>query len=451
MKEITSLFEEERQLLLQALSEPGFSLIQLSGKVGVGIPDFLRQSLSAYEAAILNMQQLPLSGQQKYWAYYFPELENSEFADFFKDLAGLYKEKQGILVLLNYQNLIKSCPKLEQLIRKSIREDFKESNLKLIIVEEYGSEQAREKSLARGFYKQMAGLSLGFYPLNYLESMQFLAHWPAEDRLYGYSISGGYYDYLLKLAKYQNLDELLLEEFCSPNGELQSLPERVLASKLREPALYQMELQAMAEGAKRQKEIAEAAALPPSSAANYLRVLLELGLIEKRQAYRNNNPRLIRYFIADPVFRFVFYFLYKLDPLRQRGLLDECLEIIKDKLDDYFHQDFIEIAREYLLNLREQGELPNDIDDFAPWWNEPDQQIDLLGSNADTAVLAACKWSAEKASMADFEELKERGRLTQRRKHKLYLIFSKSGFSQELLEFAEGTADLYLVSLFGEA
>lgn len=258
MKEITSLFEEQRELLLNALGEPGFTLIQLSGRAGLGIPDFLRQTLSPYEATILDIQDLPLPGQRKYWAYYFPELENQDYSVFFKELAERFKDKQGIIVLLNYQRLIKSCEKLEQAIRKAIREDFKDANLKLIIVEEYGSEQGREKSLARGFYKQMAGLSLGFYPINYRESMQFLAHWPAEDRLYGYSISGGYYNYLLKLARYPNLDELLLAEFCSPNGELQALPHSLLAANLREPALYQMELQAMAEGAKRQKEIAEA-------------------------------------------------------------------------------------------------------------------------------------------------------------------------------------------------
>ena len=441
----------EAEILRRALLEPAFGLIHVSGPQGMGKSDLVRAVLSGHEASILNIPELPDMAQSKYWQVYFPELDERDWPEFFRQLAETYRERKGIIVLLNFQRLLRSAPRVEQSLRRAIREDFPETELKLIIVETYLSEEERDKSLARGFYQQAVTTRLELEPLDYRASSAVLAHWPAEEQLYGHSISGGRLPYLKRLASFSNLKEAIQAELLATDGMLQQNVQAFLRAHLREPALYELELMAMAGGASRQKEISEAAGLIPSSAANYLRVLLKLGLITKRQPYRNVNPRLTRYEISEPIFRFAYHFLYRLDPLRQRGLLDEAFAIVEEKFYAYFARDFQEIARVYLLELCAAGELPQDIDDFQPWWNDEGIEIDLIGSNAETAVLAACLWAEEKMDIEALESLKRKSRYTQRRKNKIYFLFSRSGFSPELIAAAESDAEVYLISLFGEA
>ncbi|MDO5734736.1 MAG: DUF234 domain-containing protein [Eubacteriales bacterium] len=441
----------EKEQILSTMATEGFSLITIGGRKGIGKAELLRACLKDYEATFIRIPDLAEAGQRQYWQYYFPDFTDADWGEFFRDLAQRYKAQPGILLLLDFERLLKVAPKIEAALRKAIREEFLNSQLKLIISYNFNSEAEKPKTLARGFYHQTAELNLDLYPLSYRESLAYLPHWSAEDRLYGYSISGGVPAYLEILSTYSNLEAALYAEFLKPEGYLQKLPALKLAESLREPAVYNLLLMAIAQGSERQKDIAETAEIPASSAANYLRVLLELGLIEKAQPYRNPNPRLMRYAVSEPIFRFCFHFLPRLDPLRQRGLYTEAYQLLREKMPAYFQKDFCLIARDYLLDLQKSGDLEGDFDDFAPWWNEDGTTIDLIGSDANLALLAACLWSNEKMTVDNLENLRQKSRLTQRRKNKIYTLFSRSGFTDELVELAENTDDLHLISLFGEA
>ena len=62
----------------------------------------------------------------------------------------------------------------------------------------------------------------------------------------------------------------------------------------------------------------------------------------------------------------------------------------------------------------------------------------------DKFLIGECKWKNEKVGMSVIEKLLERGELFSH-KDKKYVIFSKSGFSKEAMEYASVNENIKLV------
>lgn len=76
----------------------------------------------------------------------------------------------------------------------------------------------------------------------------------------------------------EHLDEAVLENLFDPSGYLFKEPENLLKQELREPALYNSIISAVAGGASRSNEISTKVGLESGVCAKYLRVLLDLGI-----------------------------------------------------------------------------------------------------------------------------------------------------------------------------
>lgn len=60
-------------------------------------------------------------------------------------------------------------------------------------------------------------------------------------------------------------------------------------------------------------------------------------------------------------------------------------------------------------------------------------EIDIVASHDSTALFAECKWENEPIGISELETLQRRAQLTQKGKAAEFYLFSKSGFSDELL------------------
>ncbi len=440
----------EQKRIQTALDAKGFGLITVGGRSGLGKSLMVRELFKGREGYFLDVPKVTEDSLKTYWRHYV-DFDFEDWDAFFQTLGREALEEPRYLVIRHFERLLNDLPEVEAALRRAIREDYPNTFLKIVLIDTFWSDEERPRSLVRGFYSQEAQLKLELAPFDYRESLAFLKKWSPEEALYAYSITGGVYDYLTILKDYPDLDTALREEFLRPEGGLRREPDYLLSQSLREPHVYNALLLAMAGGAERQKDIAEAAVIQPSSAANYLRVLVDLGIIDKKFPYKSRNPRLLRYGIREPLFRFCYHFLPRLDPLCQRGYIDEALSILKEQLPKYFNRDFRNIAKDFLLSAMGRGELDGNFDTFETWWNDADQTIDLLGSDANTALLATCLWDEEKMDLDALEELRQMSRLTQRRKNKIYFLFSRSGFTDELIETSAASPDVHLISLFGDA
>ncbi len=138
-------------------------------------------------------------------------------------------------------------------------------------------------------------------------------------------------------------------------------------------------------------------------------------------------------------YRFWFTFIYPRYDLLEKGEYNEALEEIKRDLDYFISSFFEELSNSLLEKIYEDK-----IIESGAYWDK-DVEIDLLVRLSDgTTIVGECKWKNHKVSKNILNKLKKVS-LKAGIKANLFALFSKNGFSNELLKSKE--RDLRLFSL----
>ena len=82
------------------------------------------------------------------------------------------------------------------------------------------------------------------------------------------------------------------------------------------------------------------------------------------------------------------------------------------------------------------------------WWYK-DKEIDIVGLNEQQNMIlfGECKWSKRKIGMETIEDLEEKSREVRWKNHKrreIYVLFSKSGFTEDIKSLAQNRTNLQL-------
>ena len=128
-------------------------------------------------------------------------------------------------------------------------------------------------------------------PLDYKETAVFHPNLSTEDNALIYGITGGVPHYINKLDVTGSVDEALLENFFDRSNYLYEEPENLLKQELREPALYNAIIKAIAEGASRMNEISTKTGEENSVVSKYLKTLMDLGIVKKKRRLRKSRAR----------------------------------------------------------------------------------------------------------------------------------------------------------------
>lgn len=128
-------------------------------------------------------------------------------------------------------------------------------------------------------------------PLDYKETAVFHPNLSTEDNALIYGITGGVPHYINKLDVTDSVDEALLENFFDRSSYLYEEPGNLLKQELREPALYNAIIKAIAEGASRMNEISTKTGEENSVVSKYLKTLMDLGIVKKKRRLRKSRAR----------------------------------------------------------------------------------------------------------------------------------------------------------------
>lgn len=91
--------------------------------------------------------------------------------------------------------------------------------------------------------------------------------------------------FLNKLDVEDGLDEAILNNLLHPSSYLFEKPENLLKQELWEPAIYNSIISAIAGGTTRANEISTKVGLESGVCAKYLRVLLDLEILQKETPF----------------------------------------------------------------------------------------------------------------------------------------------------------------------
>ena len=247
------------------------------------------------------------------------------------------------------------------------------------------------------------------------------------------------------------LEDNIKNVFLNPVSAIFEEPENLLKQEVREPAVYNAIITAVATGSSRMSEIATKIGETTSVCSQYMKNLINLGLIRKETPYGEKESRKSIYAIADNMFRFWYRFIPDNNSIISRGATELAYKRIAPNLSDYMGRIFEEICMQYLWKLLLDGKAPVEFSNLGRWWGTDPQEriqteIDIMGDqDKSTALFGECKWINENVDVKVLEKLKKRSRLFRYENVHLFL-FAKKGFTQGCIEEAGKMGNVSLVT-----
>ncbi len=392
------------------------------------------ENLEAFSKAIYEYKN-----QEGVTAY--PSYRNYE--DALDEITHLSEEKRLVLVIDEYPYLASAETSISSRIQHLIDHKWQNGKLFLILC---GSSMSFMENQVLGYESPLYGRRTAQFkvpPLDYKEVRLFAPEKSVEEHALIYGITGGIPHYINKLQGDESIDSSLLHNFFNPASYLFEEPENLLKQELREPSMYNSVITVIAGGASKANEIASKVGIDSGSCAKYLKVLIGLGIVKKETPLTEKIGKKTIYTIEDNFFRFWYRFVPKHLSSIQANRFERIYEsVIKQQLPDYMGLVFEQMCREYLLKYAD--DLPIILSEVGQWWGsdattKKEVQIDIIGTPVDGQeyIIGSCKYKNKKIGIEEFVLLQEYARVFGKGTRYHYFIFSKSGFTKELIELGE--------------
>jgi len=292
-------------------------------------------------------------------------------------------------------------------------------------------------------------------PFDYRTAVKFLDGFNAEDKLKLYGAFGGMALYLQQVASGKDFEYNIKNAFLRVTAYLYEEPLLLLRQEVQEPGIYSAIIEAIAAGASKSNEIATKIGEESAKCLKYIGVLCELGILYKEISFgEKETSRRTLYGISDFMFRFWYRYVYANRTLVETGAVDVVMKRwIEPTYDDYMGIVFERICRDYLSAKNAVGELPILFTSIGRWWGtDPSShsqvEIDLVANDGADYLICECKWRNEKLDMSVIKKLTEKADIfSKSRNNTWFVFFSKSGFTDAVIEEAKNNGNIILVGL----
>ena len=363
----------------------------------------------------------------------------------------LAEKKRFILAIDEYPYVARSSKSLASTLQLLIDKYKDTSQLMLILC---GSSMSYMEDEVLAYKSPLYGrrtAQMKIFPFSFDEACRYLKNYSDEDKALAYGIVGGTPQYLLQIDDRLSIEDNIKNTYLNPISFLYEEPTNLLKQEVREPAIYTAIITAIAVGASRMSDISNKVGEDSNICANYLKSLINLGIVKKETPYGEKTSRKSIYSIEDNMFRFWYRFVPNNNSVIMRGAADIVYRRIEPQLSEYMGAVFEEICKQYLWNLLLNGNSPVEFSELGRWWgNDPIEkkqtEIDIMGEqDKKTALFGECKWTNEKVDLGVLETLIKRSNLFSYVNVHLYL-FSKSGFTKGCIDKANELGNVSLVT-----
>ena len=362
----------------------------------------------------------------------------------------LAESERVILAIDEYPYVARASKSLASTLQMLIDKHKDNSKLMLILC---GSSMSYMEDHVLAYKAPLYGrrtAQMKILPFDFDECCTYLSGSSEEDKAYIYGIVGGTPQYLLQINDKLSVEDNIKNTYLNPMSFLYEEPLNLLKQEVREPAIYNAIITAVATGYSRMSEISAKVGESTTVCSGYLKNLIDLGIIRKETPYGEKASKKTIYSIEDNMFYFWYRFVPDNASAIARGAENLVYKKIKSELNDYMGRVFEEICKQYLWKLLLEGQMPIEFTSLGRWWgNDPRKkaqtEIDIMGEqDSNSAVFAECKWRNENVDLDVLETLIDRSGLFHYTKVH-YFLFSKTGFTKGCMEKAEEMGNVTLV------
>ena len=451
--------DKELSALDKLYQSDQFEFVVIYGRRRVGktalINQFIGDKKSIYFMGIESNEKQNLENLSKSIIEFSSGIQTeTSFSSFQAALEYAFKLAENeriILTIDEYPYVARSSKSLASTLQLLIDKYKDTSKLMLILC---GSSMSYMEDHVLAYKAPLYGrrtAQMKIQPFDFEESCRYFHNFSEEDKALIYGIVGGTPQYLLQMSDKLSVEENIKNTYLNPMSFLYEEPVNLLKQEVREPAIYNAIITAIATGHSRMSEISSKVGEDTNVCSNYIKNLINLGIIQKETPYGEKASKKSIYSIEDNMFYFWYRFVLDNNSLIARGAADLAYKRIAPQLPNYMGRVFEEICKQYLWKQLLAGNAPIEFISLGRWWgNDPIQksqaEIDIMGEqDSETALFAECKWRNEKVDLDILETLIERSRLFHYKKVHYYL-FSKSGFTKGCMDKAKVMGNVTLVS-----
>ena len=370
----------------------------------------------------------------------------------FEYLHNISMNKRIVLVIDEYPYLASSNPSISSILQAHIDMKLKDSKLFLILC---GSSMSFMEYQVLGYKSPLYGRRTAQFrikPFTYYEAAKLLTGFSIEELAILYAITSGIPEYLARVNINLSLKDNIIDLFLDEAGHLYEEPTNLLKQELREPSTYNGIIEAIAGGASKLNEIATKNNLESNKCSKYITALMALGIIKREKPINENGSRKSIYLLEDQMFRFWYRFI----PRNMISIVSGLGDVVYTKsvlpdLPHFMGHAFEIICTQYLVKQNKSLALPFVFGNIGRWWgNNPDEkrqeEIDIVAVDNQNIIFGECKWRNEPVGIKTYEALIKKSCLIKGYENRYYYLFSKSGFTKELMDQADGL-NLVLIDL----
>ena len=335
-------------------------------------------------------------------------MKYSELSEVFTCIGKKHTQKK-VIVFDEFQNILKSNPDFFDEIISFIHANW--NNQEYLVVMISSSVGFVENSLVSKIGDAAFELSgfLKLKELSFYDLRDYFSLYTNDDCAVCYSILGGVPGLWKMFDEHASIKDNIVKNLLAANGPLRNVARELITEELRETAVYNTILSAMANGMNKLNDLYEHTEFSRAKISVYIKNLMELELVEKLFSMdtdgRDNSQKGL-YGISNKLVDFYYSFMFNKASYLETSSPEEFYRLcVVPGLKAYVDKYFDKICLEYLNRLNDKKKLPINIERFGKWIGKQGN-IDILGRAEDRKyIICLCAYDKAMVTYDDYEML----------------------------------------------
>lgn len=354
-------------------------------------------------------------------------------------------DEKKLLVIDEFPYMVKSNPSIPSILQNLWDERLKDENVMIILCGSAMSFMEKEILAEKNpLYGRATGI-LKMREMDFYDAVKFFPAYSPLEKITAYGVLGGIPHYLKQFDDRKSIKENICGNILSRGSILYSEVEFLMKQELRETAVYNTIIEAVALGNTKLNDICQKTQIEKTKLSAYLKNLMDLGILQREFPVSDSikehaNVQRGLYRLSDSFFRFWYAFVFPNMSELENGDVEGIWNyVVEPGLDNYTSYVYENVCRQYLRRENRRNRLPFRFTKIGRWW-EKSEELDILAIDAgkENYLIGECKYKNSPFACSDFKRMQGKFVPQKEGSRLYYYLFSKSGFSPELMKEAEG-------------
>ena len=371
----------------------------------------------------------------------------------FKAFCEKPSDQKLLLILDEFQYLGKSDPAFPSVFQKIWDTFLKQQPVMVILC---GSLISMMESQTLSYSSPLYGRRTGQLRLRQIPFSHYGQFFPEKshkDLIEYYAVTGGVPKYIELFHDTGDIYTAIQGSILSKSSFLFDEPNFLLQREVSEIGSYFSVMKAIAAGNQKLGKIAGVLEVKQTGLSKYLKTLVDLDLLEREVPVTEENPEKSKrglYKIKDNFMLFWFRFVYPNMGLIESGNEQAAMNRIRANLVDH-HISYIykDVCREKMWQLATAGQWDFLFDKVGRWWGNTEIDLIALDSQGANIIFGECKYWEGPVGVNVLNSLMEKTKEVEWKRNgrkEYFVLFSISGFTEELEKLAASRKDILLQS-----